>query len=413
MTKPKKIMRSFEIGEISCVDTPAQQGALMRIIKSADGDVSMNKLDIGVLAKRYIDPMDGAVPFSTVVVEEMRCQQYYEAVEDVCPIIYAMDTSLKSIAGDVSVPAETKLTMMRNTVEDFMSVIRRMWSDADVVMMSALGKSNEEISEMVKKALSAEQMQEQIATLEKKLEDLTKASTDAGVAAELTTQVETLTAKVGELTTSLEVETSKASMNDQEKAYMSSLGREEQKAFRGMSATDRKKKMGKAADDETLTVKGQTIRKSSVGDEMFAILKAQSEEIESAKKSADTERAARLMGDYEKVAKAAYTNLPGTDLEKAHVLKGIESLSEDVQSTIVKMLAAGEGAIKSAFTRLGDGGGEDIGRQSGLRKGASHPFMGKVREIQKRDSLGHAAAMTKARTEYPDEFAEYRESDAN
>src|SRR3990172_3527221 len=323
-----------------------------------------------------------------------------------------METSLRSIAGDPVTPPETKLTMARNTVEDFMSVIRRMWSEADMVMMSALGKSTEEIEDMAK-VLTTEQMKVQISDLEKKLEDLTKASTDAGVAAELTTQVESLTAKVEELTTSLEVETAKASMNDQEKAYMSSLGREEQKAFRGLSAGDRKKKMGKAADDETLTDQNSTIRKSSVGDEMFAILKAQSEEIESAVKSAATEKAARQMGEYEKVAKAAYTNLPGTDIEKAHVLKGIESLSEDVQASIVKMLAAGEGAIKSAFTRLGDGGGEDIGRQSGLRKGASHPFMGKVREIQKRDSLGHAAAMTKARTEYPDEFAAYRESDAN
>src|SRR3990172_1126099 len=179
--KEQKIMRAFEIGEISAVDTPAQQGALMRIAKSADGDVDMTKLDIGALTKRYIDPMDGAVPFSTVLSETMRCEQYYEALEHVGPIINAMETSLRSIAGDPVTPPETKLTMARNTVEDFMSVIRRMWSEADMVMMSALGKSTEEIEDMAK-VLTTEQMKVQISDLEKKLEDLTKASTDAGVA---------------------------------------------------------------------------------------------------------------------------------------------------------------------------------------------------------------------------------------
>lgn len=412
--KDKNVMLAFEIGEISAVDIPAQQGALMRIIKSADGDIGMTALDTGALAKRYIDPMDGAIPFSTVVVEEMRCQQYYEAIEVVCPIIYAMDTSLKSIAGDASVPSETKLTMMRNTVEDFMSVIRRMWSDADTVMMSALGKSNEELEEMATKALTAEQMKIQIADLEKTVETLTKASADAGVAVELTAKVETLTAKVDELTTSLVEETVKASMNDDEKAYMRGLGREEQAAFRGMSAADRKKKVGKAAEDETLTVKGQTIRKSSVGDEMFAILKAQAEEIEDTRKSAAKERDQRRMGEYAVLAKASYGNLPGTDIEKAAVLKGLEALSDDVQSTVVKMLTAGEAAIKSAFGRLGSGGDEaDINSYSGLRKGTDHPFMVKVRDIKKRDSLGHAAAMTKARSEFPTEYAAFREIDTN
>lgn len=412
MSKKKelKIMRAFEIGEISAVDVPAQSGALMRIVKRADGDVNMEKLDTGALVKRYIDPMEGAVPFSTALAAEMRCQDYYEAIEDVCPVIYSMETSLKSIAGDSAVAPETKLTMMRNTVEDFMSVIRQMWSSADVVMMSALGKSKEEVDDMVKKALTTEQMQAQIADLEKKLEDITKASADASVAADLAKQVEELTAKVGELTTSLEDETAKASMSDAEKEYMRGLGADAQRAFRGMSAAERKKKIGKSSDEETITFKGRTIRKSAENADMFEMMKAQNEEIELAQKAAAEERDARQMSQYEKVAADSYTNLPGTPLEKAKVLKGIETLDESVQTTIVKMLTAGEGAIKAAFNRVGSGG-DDIHRHSGLRKNGAHPFMTKVNEIKKRDNLGHAAALTKARQEFPAEFEEYRNSD--
>lgn len=413
--KPKalNIMRALEIGEISAVDVPAQSGALMRIVKSADGDVNMTKLDIGALTKRYIDPQEGAVPFSSVMAAEMRCQEYYDAIETVCPVIYAMETSLKSIAGDSAVPPETKLTMMRNTVEDFMSVIRQMWGSADVVMMSALGKSNEEVDEMVKKALTTEQMLESIAALEKKLEDVTKASTDATVAADLTKQVEDLTAKLAATEKSLEDEAAVAKLNDAEKEYMRGLGADAQRAFRGKPAAERKKQMGKSADEsETLTFKGKTIRKSADNADMFEMMKAQNEEIEIAQKAAATERDARQMASYEKVAGESYKHLPGTNAEKAAVLKGLEVLDESVQNTIVKMLAAGEGAMVSAFTRVGDrGDAANINKQSGTRKDNSHPFLTKVAEVKKRDNLGHAAAFTKARTEFPDDFNDYRGSD--
>lgn len=410
MSKKKNVMLEFRIDEISAVDLPAQQGAEARIIKRADGEEQqMNKLDTEALAKRYIDPSDGAVPFSSVIVEEMRCQAYYEAIEDVCPVIYAMETSLKSIAGDASVPPETKMTMARNTVEDFMSVLRAMWSNADVVMMSAMGKSSEEIDDMVKKAQTLEQATAQIADLEKKIEELTKASSDASVNKELQDQVTALTAKVGELTKSLEDEAVKAGMSDAEKEYMRGLGADAQRAFRGMSAADRKKKMGKSADEETLTFKGRTIRKSAENADMFEMMKAQNEEIERAQKAADAERDARKMADYQQMAKSSYGKLPGTDAEKAAVLKGIETLSDDVQSTLVKMLVAGEAAIKSAFDRVGTGGGE-LHPNSGLRKNGQHPFLTKVAEIRKRDDIGQAAAMTKARQEDPDAFEDYRNS---
>ncbi len=407
-------MLAFAIDEVSAVDAPAQQGALMHVVKRADGGEGMQKLDTEAFVKRYIDPADGAVPFSTVMAEEMRCRQYYDAIDDIYPIICAMETSLKSIAGDASVTPEIKTTMARNTVEDFMSVLRRMWSDADVVMMSALGKSTEEVEEMVTKAKTLEQATAQIADLEKKIEEMTKATGDASVNKELQDQVASLTAKLGEV--SEELETTKA-MSDTEKEYMRSLGAAEQRNFRGMSAAERKKKMGKAADgDETLTIKGRTIRKSVVGEDTYEIFKAQQEDIERAQKAADDEREARQMSQYEKIAGDSYKNLPGTPVEKAKVLKGIESLSEAVQDTLVKMLTAGEAAIKSAFDRVGTGGdgADGLNRVSGLRKnGAQHPFVTKVNDIKKRDGIGHAAAMSKARSEDPEGFADYREATSN
>lgn len=402
-------MRAFAIDEISAVDLPAQQGALMHIVKSADGGGNMEKFDAEAFVKRYVDPAEGAVPFSTVLAEEMRCRQYYDAVDQVYPIVCAMETSLKSIAGDATVPSETKITMARNTVEDFMSVLRRMWSESDVVMMSALSKTDEEIEDM-KKGQTAAELEAKVADLEKQLEAATAASNDAAVNKQLQDQVTELTAKVGELTADLDVE---KAMNDTEKEYMRSLGADAQRAFRGMSAAERKKKMGKAAtDDETLTIKGRVIRKSAVGEDTFEIFKAQQEDIARAQKAADDERDARQQVAYEKIATDSYGNLPGTPVEKARVLKGIETLDDAVQTALVKMLSAGDKAIKSAFDRVGTrgDGGEGLNRVSGLRKGAPHPFETKVLDIMKRDNIGRPAALTKARQEDPEGFEAFRDS---
>lgn len=398
----RRIMRQFVIGEISAVDMPAQEGAKAMIVKRADGD-KKNMVDAGLVAKRYISSMDGAVSFGTVVREELKCEQYYEMLEEVSPLLNALDTSLRSIAGDGAYDAATKLTMARTTVEDFMTSLRAKWADADTFMMAALAKmeskENEDMDELTK-------LKNQLADLTKQLE-AAKAGVDAAKATakseteNLTAQLEKANAQIAELT-------AKSGLTDTERSYFDSLEKAEQADFLKMSKKQRAAAVAKAAeDDETITVKGRVIRKSKVGDDMFAILKAQQEDTLEMAKGLDEERDRRVNTELSAKAKSEYGNLPGTDVEKAAVLKAMEDMDEAVRGTLTKMLVAGEGAIKSAFSRLGNTN-TDLGQHSGLRKsGSSHPFLQKVAEIRKRDNIGQAQAMTKARNEYPEEFKDY------
>lgn len=402
----KRIMRQLAIGEISAVDMPAQTGAKAMIVKRAEGEPIV-KVDIDLVAKRYISPMDGAVSFGTVLREEIKCQQYYQMTAEVDPLICSLNTSLYSIAGDSSYDDATKLTMARSTVEDFMTTLRSKWADADTFMMAALAKVETKEKEMDELA----KLKAQVAELTAKLKEAEEGGKAAKAAekelAAVKTQLEKAQAQVAELTT-------KSVFNDSERAYFDTLEKSEQADFLKMSKRDRAAAVKKGLeDDETLTVKGKVIRKSKVGEDMFEILKGQQEEALTLAKGLDDEREKRVSSELAAKAKSEYGHLPGTDVEKAAVLKAMEDMDAPVRDTLTKMLVAGDGALKAAFNTVGHGRG-DISQVTGLRKAAGqHPFLVKVAEIKKRDGVGQHQAMTKARNEYPDEFADYNKKDGN
>ena len=70
-----------------------------------------------------------------------------------------------------------------------------------------------------------------------------------------------------------------ALLTDSQKTFYKALAEEDQDAFLKLSPEEMDEKIGKAqAADEQITVAGVPVRKSEVGDSMFAILKAQQEE---------------------------------------------------------------------------------------------------------------------------------------
>lgn len=220
--------------------------------------------------------------------------------------------------------------------------------------------------------------------------------------ASLKKQVADLTTQLEAATTASEEVVAKAAMSDVEKEHYEALDDKAKKSFRAMSPADRKAAIVKAAEkDETLVIDGRTISKSKVGDDNFAVFKAQQAEIEKNRKEAAEERDRRQMAEFTKRADEDFKHLPGEAAAKALVLKAVSGMTEEVQKTFEAMLAAGEKAIKAAYDKLGH-----LPRKEGA--GDPKAFEKRISEIASRDKCGRAEAMSKARKEYPEEFEAYQ-----
>lgn len=161
------------------------------------------------------------------------------------------------------------------------------------------------------------------------------------------------------------------------------------------AAGDLQKSVELAKSDEVITVAGQEVRKSVVGEGSFAVFKAQQAEIVKVRDEAETSR-------LEKRADDEFGVLPGTTAERAAVLKYIASAPDEVRKTAEAILTAAQKTMVSAFNTVGN-----RGEKPAVSKGGGS-FMVKVNEIAKRDGLGKADAMTKARRECPDEYEAYQ-----
>lgn len=257
--------------------------------------------------------------------------------------------------------------------------------------------------------MTIQELQKKVEELTQKLDAAEQAVKSAGDPAELDglkKQIEELTAKVATAETERDTALEKAKMSDEEKDYEESLEDDEKKkAFRALAPDARKAEMKKRSDnDETVTIEGQTIRKSQVGDAPFAIFKAQADRITKQEKELAAERDLRKRAELTKRAQDEVPNLPGTDDEKIDVLKAVDGLDEKVRDTITKMLKAGNDSAKLAFEKVG---------HRGVNKGTDGDpaeFEKRVDEIASRDRISKNDAMGKARKEYPKAFEVYQAS---
>jgi hypothetical protein len=103
-----------------------------------------------------------------------------------------------------------------------------------------------------------------------------------------------------------------------------------------------------AKSDETFTAEGTTIRKSEVGEGTFKLLKSQHERLE--------------LGDFEKRAAAEVPNLPGEAITKAKALRAVAKMDKDTADALTAMLKAGNEAMKKAFTPIGSDAGRSFSK---------------------------------------------------
>lgn len=218
-------------------------------------------------------------------------------------------------------------------------------------------------------------------TAEKRLAELiSKKDSTMKTIAELTAEVEALTGKCTALTG--EVTTLKADVADKDA-----------KLKAAMEDKDKADKALLVATDETLKVEGNDVKKSEVGAASFAVFKSlndRAETAECAKRAADE-----------------FGHVVGTTAEKALVIKALNTMPEDAQKALTAILTSAEKMAAGGFSRLGAGNDDNPDVRKSIQT-----FEGKVAEIEKRDGVAKHLAMSKARTEFPDEFKAYQDAKA-
>lgn len=373
--------------------------ARIALYKSAAGPV------LERLAKS-LETERGAQLFDALLAEEERERTYWKSTEAVSTPLSAFSQSIRSIVGDARIDPATRSTMIRASIEQFATAIpdlepiTKALDDIDslgeestrdhlVAMLATkrastgsqpgatpMPKTDAEIAELEKKAADAETLRKSLAAEEAKTANLA------------------LLAK----------------MTDAEKVFTAKMSDEDKAKFMAESEDERKAKVSKsAATDETLVIAGAEIRKSQVGDAQFAIFKSL------ARENADTNaKLAKAISDAEdtRLAKRAteeFSHLPGKPEEIAAVLKSFGSMPEAQRIQAETMLKAGDAALAGSFARTGRGSTEP----SPLAKAAGAAFDEKVSMIKSRDNCSGTEAMTKARREFPAEYAAYNgESDS-
>jgi hypothetical protein len=184
--------------------------------------------------------------------------------------------------------------------------------------------------------------------------------------------------------------------------------------FLSMSSEDRAKYMADIEKkDETVTLDGQTIHKSAVGEATFTILKSQSERIAKNEKDLAIEKANREKLELEKRADEKYSHVPGSLEERGKMLGAIAKMDEATQKLFDKVFEQSEKMVAAGFAKLGSGGGrdpKDLAKDEGIAK-ATLDFNTKVAEIKKRDDCTRTAALAKARKENPELFKIYQDSE--
>lgn len=324
-------LRKLKLGELSLVDKGANQHAAVTIFKRATDPLAET------IAKFYGEEKPvKAKDFSELLASNESREKLWEVREELYPLFNALQDSVNTILSDDSVTMAEKMPRIERNVSDFLVAVRDKMPDVEEELMKFF-------NELTAEALGtiAKTEESQMANT-KTVEDVTKT-------------LDETTAKLAEVTAKLEKAEALAKMSDGEKAYMAKMSEDEKAAFMAMSPADRAKKMeGVKKNDETITVGGETVSKSAVGDEQFAVLKRlATAETEIAKVREEAE-IARL----EKRAADEFANLPGTDTEKARVLKAIGALGEAEKASLEVVMKIANEANAKAFETVGKKAGE-------------------------------------------------------
>lgn len=231
---------------------------------------------------------------------------------------------------------------------------------------------------------AAEQGDHMSAIIKKAL-GLAETATDEEVAAAIT-KLSTTLAEVPTAIAKAERTVRKAAMSADEQAHCKGMDDDAADNFMKKPAAERMAAMKKALEgDESLTLHGQTIRKSGVGEAVFAIMKGQAEEIATQKAAFEKAENARKDVTFAKRADDEFKHLPGTVAERVMVLKALDGSDEKTKAAGEAILKAAEATAKLAFKKVGSGQGGD--KEFGEGEGAESKLT-KLAKAHQKESGG-------------------------
>lgn len=392
--------------------------------KSKEGKWMKKSADVGKDYPATICQQVQAVDFDTVLAEQEAREAVSEIGDELREKWYALQRAFNTIAADESVTAPDKITAMQTSMQQY---------------IDSLAEQSDEIAESMTKALTAvpavaellakddttegdepmtDAEKKQIADLTKNVEELTTqlAAATAGEPAKKSAELqEALTAAQAQVTELAEKAAKseaekaeaiiKAGMSDAEKAYADAQDEKGKKEFMGMSPEDRKKKMTKAADADPIIYKsanGAEFRKSD--DPRLIEMAKRADNLE---RSNAEEIEKRENAEFSKQAESEpFTFYKGEVADKVKVVRAVSKIEDEgVRKALTDMLEVGGKAIGAAFKSLGH-------QDENVQKSAAD-FNKRVAEIASRDKISKSKAMSKARAEYPDEFAAFQASGAS
>lgn len=319
---PRRRMDKFGMTEISAVVLPAQEGAKVAIIKSADGAPIEKRMWLS-------DEVDG----HQHVVNEYG----YDGT-----LLEGGDTSWAKGPDDeyghshpwVRDPESGKISIGASDGHSHKVKGSTAWKAADPAQIAQENAAMPPIDEKTLKAAQDE------ATAN-------KAAADAAIA------------KAAELTAQNAVLAKEATMGDASRAYYTALPAADKAAYRDMDEKDRKKKADDAAaaksatDPVVYTGSDGQIYKSSDDPRMIANAKRLDEEI--AKGNAARDMAANAI--YKARVATELQNVAGEEVAKIALLKAVDSIGDEATRTAVKgVLAAANSGLVAALTRKGHSG---------------------------------------------------------
>jgi hypothetical protein len=399
--RKRSMLKDITVGEVSLVGRGANEGALVALAKAADGGEE--------LLKQSFD-------------EALMAMGMGEKAEQLLEEAFKMNHALRSILADPKV--SEKKAAIRESLAQFVAAMTSMVDDAEMIKslekaagkteggatfpagdfayapdpskpstwklrltsspggppdprivgaaVAALGPSgyrgnrveipaNERAAAVAR--VRAAWLKANPGKGEKDLPDAIKKSNDDNQEDDDMSkeQIEALNKKVDDLTARLAKSELRASMTDEHRAHYDSLTGDEQEAFGKADAGARDAVIAKAKSaDETITVDGETFRKSEVGAATFRILKKQQERIDKADVDTKKERDARVQKELEAEAEREFPNLAGTPAEKAEMLKGIKALPEAQREAQMKIMKSADAAMAKQLAEIGQGGRADV-----------------------------------------------------
>lgn len=334
-------LTKLKINEVSFCKRGMNQHARISLYKSADTLPVQLKKYYGEIANQTVSR-----DFKEILAVNEKNQKLWTARDKLYPLFDALNSSVSSIVTDTNLSDSGRSSKIDQSVNDFLEAVKSELPEIET--------------------------------------ELTKFFTDLNAGS-----TGTQTPVDGEVNKMTEAEMKKAV--DEAVAKAAELEAELAKAKKDMedlkaAAEEEKKKKEMAKSDETVVISGQTLSKSAVGEATFAILKAQEDRLAKAEEAAE-------LAKFEKKASDEFKHIPGTDLEKAALLK---SLSKDAENgpKIEALLKSLEAHNAKAFETVGVSKGSD----------AAQTQEAKVAEIVKRDNVSKARAMEIAVAEAPELF---------